>query len=275
MKDAFVKLAAYAIVTTFCLQQNALAQRGLGSPSLSRDGGIESLLSGFTGFFDTNVVHKDELVGELPTFSLEYGLSENVTLGVNTLSALSLLASTPLFLGKMRYRFLNSNALSSSVTFYGAYVSALGSSHSSLLTDPGTSAFGVVGTSTTSFVPVENSVASVTIIGGAMKDSSRQERSILYASTTRSMILCALSYEYFFLDNFGIQATLANWLYQYERQVSSSNDLSTHTKFLGALKNPIARVAIDFRFFDNWLLSGYLYGSTTFLAPWVTLARRF
>jgi hypothetical protein len=61
-----------------------------------------------------------KLIFELPTFSIDYGVIENLTIGTNALPLLALsFAQIPVGSFKARYRFFSNSEVSSSLTFYG------------------------------------------------------------------------------------------------------------------------------------------------------------
>ena len=72
------------------------------------------------GYFDTNLAPKGRLLGELPTFAMDYGLTENLTIGTSALPMLATSFGKPVVYLKMRYRFFSNRRVSSAITGYGS-----------------------------------------------------------------------------------------------------------------------------------------------------------
>ena len=98
-------------------EQLALAQRGGGfesyTPSQRR-----SPTTGFQGFFDTEQLEKGSFSGELFTFSIDYGLTDRLSVGSNAVSLLGLPFGVNVLFGKSRYRFLETDRWTSALSVY-------------------------------------------------------------------------------------------------------------------------------------------------------------
>lgn len=112
-------------VTAFALPiQAAQAQRGLTPQKQEQNSNAPS--AGVAGFFDTQTAGENDLVGDLPTFAIDYGLTPNVTIGTNGLALLTLAVGAtqasktpfPPLYGKVRYRVFAQDNWSGAVTGY-------------------------------------------------------------------------------------------------------------------------------------------------------------
>src|ERR1700722_713966 len=76
------------------------------------------------GYFDTNVVPKNKFSIDLPLASLNFGASENFTVGLN-LPLIFYMTNTwkPAFALDARYRFFSNKKLSSTLSGLGGYFS--------------------------------------------------------------------------------------------------------------------------------------------------------
>ncbi|NBO38847.1 hypothetical protein EBU99_09715 [bacterium] len=103
----------------------AFAQRG--SDYVSHRPISETPSSGIPGFFDTETASAGSLVFDVPSLSIDYGISEHLTLGTNAVAVLSTSlwlanggkSATPIVMLKARYRIFSQEGWTSSVTGYG------------------------------------------------------------------------------------------------------------------------------------------------------------
>ncbi|NBW80739.1 hypothetical protein EBR21_03200 [bacterium] len=122
---------ALAITGVECL---AFAQRG--KTPTPTEPAIASASDGISGFFDANMTAPKRMVFDFPTFSIDYGISPDWTVGTNGLSVASVLNwasnpgqnSTPIVQGKIRYRIFSTDALAAALTLYAGRYSGLGGS---------------------------------------------------------------------------------------------------------------------------------------------------
>lgn len=78
--------------------------------------------SGFPGIFDANLTDQGRLGVDLPTSGVNYGATNNLTVGVYAFSALPLLAGKPSLAGRVRYRFFGNGRLSSVLDLHAGYL---------------------------------------------------------------------------------------------------------------------------------------------------------
>jgi|1048.fasta_scaffold35055_2 hypothetical protein len=128
------RLRTAAILSIAGVQCIALAQRG--KLTEQTEAKMVSPSDGISGFFDANMTLSKHLVFDFPTFSLDYGISPNLTIGTNALALVSLLNwasspgrnATPILQGKIRYRVFSTGTLASALTLYAGRFSGLGGS---------------------------------------------------------------------------------------------------------------------------------------------------
>lgn len=107
---------------TCCWSSHSFAQRGLIPPPEEPPAGPSS---GIPGFFDTNLAEYQRLVGDFPTFSLDFGVTPRLTLGTSMLTLLTAPAllnpkeKNPSFLNfKARYSLFREKEWSAALTGY-------------------------------------------------------------------------------------------------------------------------------------------------------------
>ncbi|APJ03977.1 hypothetical protein [Silvanigrella aquatica] len=109
----------------FCLfiylfSSQAFAQRG--GSSVEQSTPPSTPLSFFAGYFDTGMLPENRITLDIPLLGLDYGVTDNFTIGTNAASSLltSVTFQPYLFL-KARYRFFSNKKISSVITGYGGY----------------------------------------------------------------------------------------------------------------------------------------------------------
>ncbi|WGL60118.1 hypothetical protein QEJ31_00685 [Pigmentibacter sp. JX0631] len=103
------------------ISYSAFAQRG--KDSIQQSAPTATPLSMFAGYFDTGMVPKNRFTFDLPLTGVDYGVSENFTLGANSaLGVLTLFTLQPFLYLKARYRFFSNKDISSVITGYASYV---------------------------------------------------------------------------------------------------------------------------------------------------------
>lgn len=91
-----------------------------GQSSIEQSTPPQTFMSAFPGLLDTNVAPHNSIVLELPTFAIDYGVTENWTLGTNALAvAATAYTLTPVVYLQSRYRFFSNNYISSTITGFG------------------------------------------------------------------------------------------------------------------------------------------------------------
>lgn len=103
-----------------CFSTQAFAYRG--QTAVEQKPPLKSPGNGFPGFFDPHTAAQGSLVFDLPTFSVDYGITDHWTLGTNLVPlTATLLTQVPIFSLKTRYQFFSNRFLASSFTLYGGY----------------------------------------------------------------------------------------------------------------------------------------------------------
>lgn len=105
----------------------ALAQRGASFHNHEASGATSSATSGYSGMFDTQMPGKGIWNVSLPSGWVERGITEDLTLGVNSVAStlFGVLGAQGAFL-KSRYRLYGDGDYSSALTLYGGYFSSVG-----------------------------------------------------------------------------------------------------------------------------------------------------
>lgn len=118
------------ILTLLLCSQTAYAQRGAVSTEVEPP---QTASSGIAGFFDANTTQQKSLVFDFPTLTVDYGVTDNFTVGTNIISLFSLTdvvtsgaTNTITFLNsKTRYRLFVTRDWTAALTGYLAFLSTL------------------------------------------------------------------------------------------------------------------------------------------------------
>jgi hypothetical protein len=118
--NSYLLLRLKAISLSLLLVLPLTAEAYRGESAVIQDSIIDGVPSdGLPGYFDAHVAGRGRAVLEIPTMTLDYGVTENFTVGVNALPGFILLAGQPAFMGKLRYRFFSTDKLASTISVYG------------------------------------------------------------------------------------------------------------------------------------------------------------
>lgn len=261
---AIVVLAFAALLST-----RAFAQRGSHMPELPREPAPENTLSGFPGFFDTNVAPHERLVTEVPTFAADYGLTRDVTVGVNGLSALTILADNPVYYLKARYRFLSGGVASSAVTGYGMYARIPGDPKDKISTKGYDFYTGFLTSNTTYYFSNELH-GTVSVIGGGLHQGRGKPGQLEYNKAQGALFLTALGVTYFPTHVSAIQLVAIANVYN---ALSADNAVGTTTANIKLGKYPVVgRAAVEVLVNKQWLLSGYYWVTSEGGMPWAGIS---
>jgi hypothetical protein len=113
-------VAASAIAGLFA-PAPAEAQRG--GDFAVQEPAVDTPRSGFPGAFNTHTVERDGVVASLPLLQVDYGATENLSLGVNLLpTAAALGGALPGAMGRVRYRIYDDGTFSSVAELQAGYL---------------------------------------------------------------------------------------------------------------------------------------------------------
>lgn len=105
---------------TFTISFSAYAQRG--NDFIQQSPPPVTPLGSFAGYFDSGMVPENRFTLDLPLTGVDYGLTNNLTIGSNTVTSLfTALTFQPFLYLKARYRFFSNKSISSVITGYGGY----------------------------------------------------------------------------------------------------------------------------------------------------------
>lgn len=260
--SSFAKSAFFSgsLLVSFCYQEMSFAQRGTNVPSLPQEGTPPSPQTGFPGFFDTETLPQYRFMGELPTFGIDFGITPNLTVGVNALSLLTITSSSSIFYLKSRYRFFSNVSAASAITVYGIY-GRFPATKDDPLSDKPYNAFLGFATSNTSFYFQDflSDAAHVTfsLMAGNLNFGREDLGDLAYINANGSLVAAALSYQTFVNPRLGLHGTILANLYNSISVDSStgSTALTAKPSLTGSLL--FGRMAFDIYLEEAWVLSGY------------------
>lgn len=116
--------SVFSLLVSILAPLEARAQRGQGEATQTPP--PKTPLTGFPGAFDTNLADPGSLVLDIPSLSVDYGLTENLTVGTNGWFALPVLVGSPAIFVKARYRFFSDDSFASAITGYGGFLHSSG-----------------------------------------------------------------------------------------------------------------------------------------------------
>jgi hypothetical protein len=246
----------------------AAAQRG--ADYVVQEPSREPASGGFPGLFDSYVAPRRALVVEVPTLAVDYGATENLTVGVSAGLSIAAIGGVPGGMAKLRYRVYSRPQLASVITVYGGGIAVL-SDHSQTW-------FAAVGSNTSWYV-TERHAVTLTLMGVMMDSRSPQEGT--YFSITNEQLVSGLvvggSYEGFLTRRFGLQLTAFTMPVM---QGSLENEAVLQSIDIGASSSltdrTFVRGMLELRT-EKWLLTaGVMWGPILpFPIPLATAARRW
>ena len=197
-------LKTLCLFGAFFLAYPSMAYRGQNVVQLDRPVGGPS--SGMPGYLDAQVVRKGQWVAELPTMSLHYGVTPQLTLGTN-LIPLGVVAFTghPSFALKARYQYFSNSKFASAVSVYGGGFWGDSLTGGYLLGTHNTTYFFSPYSQLT--FHLGGAHASINQSYGG-SDLSPPVSSRLGSSKSGIVTVSGISYQHYFTDFFGLQADL-------------------------------------------------------------------
>ena len=205
---------------------------------------VEARSSGFPGIFDTAMAPTHDFVLSIPTSSIDFGVSENFTVGTNGVPYLALIAGKPGGSLKLRYRFFSTRELAAVVTGYaGMFTTDI--------------RYGMV-TANVSYHFSARTLATATLIGVRINVRGEDELApgVTNKSTSTSDLAGAgLSFEHFFGRVLGFQATIFALPYGSDSLEDATGKLNVGVSMGEAvLARSFARLLVEIRA-GRWLLT--------------------
>jgi|GEM_PF-4119260 len=247
-------MAALGIAVSVAISSAAYAQRGGtytldGEPPTTR-------ASGFPGLFDSNVAERGSFVLDIPSLAVDYGLTDNMTIGTSGVMALALALGSPALYVKARYRFLTSPTIASAFTAYSGYLTNRVGSRDTTL-----DAYLVGVSNNTTYYFSERSYLNAFFFYLKVGANQNKEDDGEYANASFSTLLFGASYQHWLNGVLGPQATLGLSVYQNLSIDSSTVAVSENIGGVGGLASGMLflRLTPELRL-GRWLLSPSLIG---------------
>lgn len=225
---------------------------------------------GLPGYFDSFVASRGKLVFELPTFSADYGVTNDFTVGANVLPySYLLLQKKPAFSIKGRYRFFSNGDFVSSITGYVGYIGGMqGVQFGGIATDSTSFSYGSLTTNTSYFFSrftMVNLHLGILKLGFSSTAGQRYEESL-----TGLGFMAGLGAQHFLNETFGLEIQLMVPAGVRLAQDSSlmSLDMANNLKVVGQ------RYLLHLKTGERAMLSGgigaaYLYGESRQVYSWM------
>jgi len=255
----------------FTINTNVFAQRG--PQSKDSDSSFSDIFPLVPGYFDTQVAPKNKFTFDMPLMGLFYGITDDLTIGTNSVGVLtSLFSLQPALSFTIRYRFYSSKKISATVTGYTGLMS-----FPTVSQDLGI--WARFGNATLNFAYLLNknnllyfNMTAMTFCfqRGSARDTNFSKMDITAKGG-------GLGYSHFFTDSFGIEMqSLVLPFFQYQNEdvtqiVSfrvSQNKRTQYPFFVGVFGNyktgPQSVLS-----FGLWNLDGLTTQSWSVTAPWL------
>ena len=258
LKSVLRLMLGFAIGVLLWSGHTAFAQRGMTSESsLPR-----TRLTGFPGMFDTFVPDKGRWVTQVSTVAtlaftgapVDYGLTENMSVGTNALVPLLWLAKTPGMIAKVRYSKPILHDLALAFTGYGLYLPTTAK-------DGKSSAIDLISMATinSSYFFTERNWLNLNVSYFSMWHGQGEVGAADFERSSSAVAFAALGYQHFIFSWLGPRANLFVPL-----SIESSADAAVGSKLgVGSLSlssfdassSLAGSLQVDLRFGERWLVS--------------------
>ncbi len=231
----------------------AVAQRGEGYAQQEKS--VSTILDGFPGMFDTHMAIPGEFVADFPSFSLDYGVNDNLSLGLNTAAAYPLSKGVPALFTKLRYRFFSNKLISSVITSYqGVLLTKTSNSNSNT-----TLGYHIISNNTS--IHFENGILNFFVMSLLGFGNTGQIGQIGYSKLTVQAIAYGVTGQVFFNDWIAGQVLVAatTKVSAEVESVSAIDERATNTK-----NYYFVRTLADLRLGKIFLLSPGILSLLTF-----------
>ncbi len=191
----FIPLCFFILIITF----SAFGQRG--GDSIQQSPPPTTPLSSFAGYFDTGMLPKNRYTFDLPLTGFDHGVSENLTIGTNSVSSiLATITLQPFLYLKSRYRFFSNNKVSSVITGYGGYFYFPTQNK-----NPQNTTWLLNFTNNTSYFINNNNILNFHLTALKFSTQTGDPNDTKYLKISLNTIAFGLGYQTFFTDDFGIE----------------------------------------------------------------------
>lgn len=204
-----------------------------------------SEINSFPGYFDANALKKGAFSVEYTTLSLDYGFSDNFSVGTSLApTVLGALLQSPAVYLRTRYRFYSNQKVSSAISLYGmgTWVSSNNSSEK-------LAGSFYAGTSNTSYRINRYNIVDFHLTAMHLGYDYQGAQTILGFNLEESLDLTIVApgvgYQLYFTDHFGIEAQLLFPVY-----VNAQIDGSVQSGSVNLLKSK--SYLFPYRFAFNW-----------------------
>jgi hypothetical protein len=256
---------------------HAQAQRGISIPADAT--GQNSPSSGIPNLFDTATAKKNHIVADLPTFAVDYGLSERFTLGTNALSALSVFVwatskndvVAPVPVVKLRYKLINASNWAAAVTGYTAGTRLKTKAERSAETQQQTF-FLSAGTLNVSHSFVSGS-AGFSYLTGQFTATGGKQQDRSYSKILKTIHLPAIWWRYSFNSAVEHELLLTTCTSMSSLELNNSARIDTSEPCFGnRYIEPALRALIHWRSSDQWLWTAGAHWIPNWIQPVIPLA---
>ena len=259
----FLALNQFAVawVSQSVLSETAFAQRGQVSSQYSTSPKTPS--SGFQGFFDAEQLDAGTFTGDLPSFSVDYGINERLSVGTNGLLLLGLPFGVNSILLKTRYRYYSDGRVVSALSLYGGGV---------LIGSMGYGYLGVFSSNTSVYLDSVQSIG-LSLVWARFGLAAGELGDIDYVRAGVSLGFVSGQYRIALHRNILLEFLLGTFVAQ-SIDVDTAGQSLNLDAGLGALSagSLVSRASADIRIADRVLLSPQLYilasfGNNPLLVP--------
>lgn len=237
--------------------------------------------SGFPGLFDTEQVARGDLVADLPLLSIDYGVTDNLSVGTYALALLPLLGGKPSVLGKLRYRLYSDGRVVSVLDAMAGYVS-LASEGEEATDEMEASAGGVarlglalLGSNTSVALGARHRLTGTVSAVHVRSNLDSDERGGDVSGAVTAAVV-ALSYQLTLTRRLTLRlSTIAAPLLTGAIETSSQAIDFEFDGTAGLLDRTVQRVLLGIRLGDYLLNVGALVTGAPRTIPWLSLAKRW
>jgi hypothetical protein len=243
---------------------SAFAQRG--ENSSQQNPPPITPLSSFAGYFDTGMLPTNRFSFDLPFTGFDYGVTENFTIGTNSVSSIiASLTLQPLLYLKTRYRFFSNKKLSSVLTGYGGYFYFPSQNNY-----PQNISWFLNFTNNTSYFINKNNILNFHLTALKFSAQTGDPNDKKYLKISLDTIALGVGYQTFFTNDFGIEGQL---LYSPYFNLSFDNPSQQSSLNLNTTNNAIPffiRILANYKTGEESNLTfGYWNLNNLVAGPWL------
>ena len=227
----------------------AFAQRGANYTAETTPDSLPG--QGFPGMFDSRMADAGKFSLDIPSLAADYGVNERLTIGTNGWAVGALAFGFPVLYGKIRYRFLSTESVSSVHTVY------LGAATNRLSKNNAKSDGYFFGLSNnTSFLLGDRGELTATFFYVQLSQKQQESDTKMYSNAAVSTLLAGLTYQHWVTNWFGPSAMVL--LAPYVGVDADSSGAAISARVSGG-QVLILRAYAEFAAGQSWLLSPGFY----------------